>query len=132
MYILANIIDPKDKGKKVLKEEAESEAESEGVNEAKRKFAQLANDEEIARKVQEEWETEEEKKKLAEEEATKALSHYATGSREEKGKAEMLGVKNSILTPGGEKKRRFHWIGEIRKKILDNICEGKIMAVLKG
>ncbi|GJQ89005.1 hypothetical protein Tco_0000144 [Tanacetum coccineum] len=65
-------IDPKDKGKKVLEEEAELEAESEGVNEAERKFAQLANDEEIARKVQEEWETEEEKKKLAEEEATKA------------------------------------------------------------
>ncbi|GJT52817.1 hypothetical protein Tco_0978974 [Tanacetum coccineum] len=36
------------------------------------KFAQLANDEEIARKVSEEWEAEEEKKKLAEEEATKA------------------------------------------------------------
>ncbi|GKE62959.1 hypothetical protein Tco_1513326, partial [Tanacetum coccineum] len=60
-------IDPKDKGKKLLKEKAESDAESEGVNEAKRKFAQLANDEEIARKVQEEWEAEEEKKKLAEE-----------------------------------------------------------------
>ncbi|GJQ93548.1 hypothetical protein Tco_0004687 [Tanacetum coccineum] len=65
-------IDPKDKGKKVLEEEAKSEAESERVNEAERKFAQLANDEEIARKVQEEWETEEEKKKLSEEEATKA------------------------------------------------------------
>ncbi|GJU02918.1 hypothetical protein Tco_1113256 [Tanacetum coccineum] len=64
-------IDPKDKGKKVLKEEAKSDAESEGVNEAERKFAQLANDEEIARKVQEEWETEEKNKKLAEEEATK-------------------------------------------------------------
>ncbi|GJS98652.1 hypothetical protein Tco_0819822 [Tanacetum coccineum] len=64
-------IDPKDKGKKVLEEEAESNAKSEGVNEAERKFAQLANDEEIARKVQEKWETEEEKKKLDEEEATK-------------------------------------------------------------
>ncbi|GJS56029.1 putative ribonuclease H-like domain-containing protein [Tanacetum coccineum] len=64
-------IDPKDKGKKVLEEKAKSDAESEGVNEAERKFAQLANDEEIARKVQEEWEAEEEKKKLAEEEATK-------------------------------------------------------------
>ncbi|GJT33872.1 putative ribonuclease H-like domain-containing protein [Tanacetum coccineum] len=41
----------KDKGKKVLEEEAESEAESEGVNEAERKFAQLANDEEIAKKA---------------------------------------------------------------------------------
>ncbi|GKE77136.1 hypothetical protein Tco_1543256, partial [Tanacetum coccineum] len=43
-------IDPKDKGKKVLEEKAKSDAESEGVNEAERKFAQLANDEEIARK----------------------------------------------------------------------------------
>ncbi|GJU42900.1 hypothetical protein Tco_1195857 [Tanacetum coccineum] len=65
-------IDPKDKGKKVIMEEAESEAKSEGVDEAERKFAQLANDEEIARRVQEEWETKEEKKKLAKEEATKA------------------------------------------------------------
>ncbi|GKB94704.1 hypothetical protein Tco_0980841 [Tanacetum coccineum] len=65
-------INPKDKGKKVLEEEAESDAESEGVNDVERKFAQLANDEEVARKVQEEWEAEEEKKKLAEEEATKA------------------------------------------------------------
>ncbi|GJT65474.1 putative ribonuclease H-like domain-containing protein, partial [Tanacetum coccineum] len=65
-------IDPKDKGKKVFEEEAESDAESEGVNEAERKFAQLANDEEVARKVQEGWEAEEEKKILAEEEAIKA------------------------------------------------------------
>ncbi|GKE18523.1 hypothetical protein Tco_1426100, partial [Tanacetum coccineum] len=42
-------IDPKDKGKKVLEEKAKSE----GVNEVERKFAQLANDEEVARKVQE-------------------------------------------------------------------------------
>ncbi|GKE61593.1 hypothetical protein Tco_1511960, partial [Tanacetum coccineum] len=46
-------IDPKDKGKKVLEEEAESNAESEGVDEAERKFDQLAKDEEIGRKVQE-------------------------------------------------------------------------------
>ncbi|GKB29488.1 hypothetical protein Tco_0868889 [Tanacetum coccineum] len=45
---------------------------SKGVNEAERKFGQLANDEEIARMVQEEWESEEEKKRLAEEKATKA------------------------------------------------------------
>ncbi|GJU47170.1 hypothetical protein Tco_1204436 [Tanacetum coccineum] len=44
------LIDPKDKGKKVLEEKAESNAESEGINE----------------------EAKEEKKKLAEEEATKA------------------------------------------------------------
>ncbi|GKA45922.1 hypothetical protein Tco_0738718 [Tanacetum coccineum] len=45
-------IDPKDKGKKKIKEEDESESESD------------------ARKVQEEWEGEEERKRLAEEEAT--------------------------------------------------------------
>ncbi|GJU04898.1 hypothetical protein Tco_1121328 [Tanacetum coccineum] len=44
-------IDPKDKGKKVLEEEAESDAESEGVDEAERNFDQLAKDEEIARKA---------------------------------------------------------------------------------
>ncbi|GKB22561.1 putative ribonuclease H-like domain-containing protein [Tanacetum coccineum] len=66
-------IDPNDKGKKVFEqEEAESDAKSEGVNEAERKFDQLANDEDIAKKVQEEWEAEEEKKRLAKKEATKA------------------------------------------------------------
>ncbi|GJX63310.1 hypothetical protein Tco_0296210 [Tanacetum coccineum] len=65
-------INPKDKDKKVLKEEAESDAESKGVDEVERKFDQLTKDEEVARKVQEDWEAEEEMKKLAEEEATKA------------------------------------------------------------
>ncbi|GJX59706.1 ribonuclease H-like domain-containing protein [Tanacetum coccineum] len=64
-------INPKDKGKKVLEEEAESDVESEGVDEAERKFDQLAKDEQIAIKVQEDWEAEEEMKKLAEKEATK-------------------------------------------------------------
>ncbi|GJU90763.1 ribonuclease H-like domain-containing protein [Tanacetum coccineum] len=65
-------VDPKDKGKKVLEEEGKSDAESEGVDEAERKFDKLAKDEEIARKVQEDWEAKEEMKKLAEKEATKA------------------------------------------------------------
>ncbi|GKB98364.1 hypothetical protein Tco_0984501 [Tanacetum coccineum] len=64
-------IDPKDKGKKRTEEEDESDTESEEIIEAKKKFKQLANDEEVAKKVQEEWEAEEEKKRLAEEEATK-------------------------------------------------------------
>ncbi|GKD22011.1 hypothetical protein Tco_1223714, partial [Tanacetum coccineum] len=65
-------IDLKDKGKKRIKEEDESDTESEGITEAEKKFKQLANDEEVAKKVQEEWEAKEEKKRLAEEEATKA------------------------------------------------------------
>ncbi|GJZ71921.1 hypothetical protein Tco_0635772, partial [Tanacetum coccineum] len=69
-------IDPKDKGKKKIKEEDESDTESEGIPEAEKKFKQLARDEEMARKVQEDWEAEEEVKKLAEEEAIKiALSN---------------------------------------------------------
>ncbi|GKD51632.1 hypothetical protein Tco_1280608 [Tanacetum coccineum] len=69
-------IDPKDKGKKKIEEEDESDTESEGIPEAEKKFKQLARDEEMARKVQEDWEAEEEVKKLAEEEAIKtALSN---------------------------------------------------------
>ncbi|GJY61206.1 hypothetical protein Tco_0461863 [Tanacetum coccineum] len=68
-------IDPKDKGKKKIEEEDESDTESEDILEAEKKFKQLARDEEMARKLQEDWETEEERKRLAEEEATKtALS----------------------------------------------------------
>ncbi|GKC78702.1 hypothetical protein Tco_1129476 [Tanacetum coccineum] len=63
-------IDPKDKGKKKIEEEDESESESDDIPEAEKKFKQLASDEEMARKVQKEWEGEEERKRLAEEEAT--------------------------------------------------------------
>ncbi|GJX66562.1 hypothetical protein Tco_0300905 [Tanacetum coccineum] len=66
-------IDPKDKGKKRIEEEDKSDTESEGITEAEKKFKQLANDEEVARKVQEEWEAEEEKRRMDEEEANKAV-----------------------------------------------------------
>ncbi|GKD01743.1 hypothetical protein Tco_1172017, partial [Tanacetum coccineum] len=58
-------------GKGMIEEEDESDTESEDINEAEKKFKMLANDEEMVRKVQEEWEAEEEKKRLAEEKATK-------------------------------------------------------------
>ncbi|GJR66024.1 putative ribonuclease H-like domain-containing protein [Tanacetum coccineum] len=63
-------IDPKDKGKKKIEEEDESESESDGIPEAEKKFKQLASDEEMARKMQEEWESEEVRNKIAEEKAT--------------------------------------------------------------
>ncbi|GKE57419.1 hypothetical protein Tco_1496604, partial [Tanacetum coccineum] len=44
-------IDPKDKGKKKIEEEDKSNTESEGIPEAKKKFKQLARDEEMARKA---------------------------------------------------------------------------------
>ncbi|GJV05333.1 hypothetical protein Tco_1338902 [Tanacetum coccineum] len=62
--------DPRDKGKKKIEEEDESESESDGIPEAKKKFKQLETDEEMARKIQEEWEGEEERNRLAEEKAT--------------------------------------------------------------
>ncbi|GJT71156.1 putative ribonuclease H-like domain-containing protein, partial [Tanacetum coccineum] len=62
-------IDPKDKGKKKIKKEDESESESDGISQAEKKFKQLESDEELARKVQEEWEAEEERNKIAEENA---------------------------------------------------------------
>ncbi|GKE24463.1 hypothetical protein Tco_1435975, partial [Tanacetum coccineum] len=64
-------IDPKDKGKKKI-EEDESDTESEDINETEKKFKMLAHDEEISRKVQEDWGAEEEVKELAKEEATNA------------------------------------------------------------
>ncbi|GJR93413.1 ribonuclease H-like domain-containing protein [Tanacetum coccineum] len=63
-------IDPKDKEKKKIEEEDESESESDGIPEAEKKFKQLTSDEEMARKIQEDWEGEEERNKLAKEKAT--------------------------------------------------------------
>ncbi|GJT01831.1 putative ribonuclease H-like domain-containing protein [Tanacetum coccineum] len=57
-------IDPKAKGKGMIKEEDESATESEDITEAEKKFKMLANDEEMARKIQEEWEAEKEKERL--------------------------------------------------------------------
>ncbi|GJR24993.1 hypothetical protein Tco_0973520 [Tanacetum coccineum] len=58
------------KGKKKIEEEDESESESDGIPEAEKKFKQLESDEEMARKIQEEWEGEEERNRIAEEKAT--------------------------------------------------------------
>ncbi|GJZ67864.1 hypothetical protein Tco_0631104 [Tanacetum coccineum] len=63
-------IDPKDKGKKKIEEEDESESESDDIPQAEKKFKQLESDEEMARKIQEEWEGEEERNRIAEEKAT--------------------------------------------------------------
>ncbi|GKB27666.1 hypothetical protein Tco_0867067 [Tanacetum coccineum] len=63
-------IDPKDKGKKKIEEEDESESEDDDIPQAVKKFKQLESDEELARKVQEEWEAKEERNKIAEEKAT--------------------------------------------------------------
>ncbi|GJU38498.1 hypothetical protein Tco_1191455 [Tanacetum coccineum] len=65
-------INPKDKGKKVLVEEDESEEESEGEDAAIKKVEQLTMDEEIARKAQANWDAEDERIRKAEEEAAKA------------------------------------------------------------
>ncbi|GJU68719.1 putative ribonuclease H-like domain-containing protein [Tanacetum coccineum] len=63
-------IDPKDKGKKKIEEEDESESESDSISEAEKKFKQLESDEEMSRKIQEEWEGKEERNRIAEEKDT--------------------------------------------------------------
>ncbi|GJU23385.1 hypothetical protein Tco_1156727 [Tanacetum coccineum] len=59
-------IDPKDKGKKKIEEEDEFESEDDDIPQVVKKFKQLESDEEMARKIQEEWEAEEERNKIAE------------------------------------------------------------------
>ncbi|GJW43452.1 putative ribonuclease H-like domain-containing protein [Tanacetum coccineum] len=63
-------IDPKDKGKKKIEEEDETDSESDDIPQAEKKFKQLESDEEMARKIQEEWEGEEERNRIAKEKAT--------------------------------------------------------------
>ncbi|GKC03354.1 hypothetical protein Tco_0994964 [Tanacetum coccineum] len=63
-------IDPKDKGKKKIEEVDEFESESDDIPQAEKKFKQLESDEELARKIQEEWEAEEERNRIAKENAT--------------------------------------------------------------
>ncbi|GKB50637.1 putative ribonuclease H-like domain-containing protein, partial [Tanacetum coccineum] len=65
-------IDPKDKRKKRIEEDDESGTESDEITTAEKKFKQLTADEELARKIQEDWEEEEENKRLANEEAKNA------------------------------------------------------------
>ncbi|GJU80355.1 hypothetical protein Tco_1282720 [Tanacetum coccineum] len=83
-------IDPKAKGKGMIEEDDESDTESEDINEAEKKFKMLANDEEMARKVQEEWEAkrrgnekvqEEEREKFTIEERAKLLHDTITARR---------------------------------------------------
>ncbi|GKA47268.1 putative reverse transcriptase domain-containing protein, partial [Tanacetum coccineum] len=61
--------DLKQRIQKKIEEEDESESEDDDIPQAVKKFKQLESDEELARKVQEDWEAEEEKNRLAEEEA---------------------------------------------------------------
>ncbi|GJU83556.1 hypothetical protein Tco_1285921 [Tanacetum coccineum] len=55
----------------MIDEEGEYDTESEDIIEAEKKFKMLAKVEEVARNIQEEWETEEEKKIFVKEEVTK-------------------------------------------------------------
>ncbi|GKA78632.1 hypothetical protein Tco_0785169 [Tanacetum coccineum] len=90
-------IDLKDKGKKMIDEEGESDTESDDITEAEKKFKMLAKDEEVARKVQEEWEAEEEKKRLAEEEATKEEREKFTIEQRAKFLHDTIAVQRKFL-----------------------------------
>nr|GEV80311.1 hypothetical protein [Tanacetum cinerariifolium] len=60
------------------------------------------------------------------------IEAYESSTPMRKMKSRDAGVKNSILTLGGDKKRRHHRISGMRKKNSDNICEENIMAIRKG
>ncbi|GKB01532.1 hypothetical protein Tco_0829576 [Tanacetum coccineum] len=109
-------IDPKDKGKKKIEEEDESDTESEGIPEAEKKFKQLARDEEMARKVQEDWEAKE-VKKLDEEEAIKAALSNEYDFIQARMEADRLLALSCII----EKMRAVHY-GERAKVPSDTIA----------
>ncbi|GJX63159.1 hypothetical protein Tco_0296059 [Tanacetum coccineum] len=67
--LLINMSKAKAASKEKEKEE-ESESEDDDIPQAVKKFKQLESDEELARKIQEDWEEEEERNKIAEEKAT--------------------------------------------------------------
>ncbi|GKF30363.1 hypothetical protein Tco_0100161 [Tanacetum coccineum] len=68
--VLFNMSQAKAVSREKEKEEDESESESDGIPEVKKKFKQLESDEEMARKMQEEWEGKEERNRIAEEKDT--------------------------------------------------------------
>ncbi|GJZ73380.1 hypothetical protein Tco_0637526, partial [Tanacetum coccineum] len=116
-------IDPKGKGKKVLEEDAESE----GVDEAERTFDQLAKDEEIARKMQEDWEAEEEMKKLAKEEATKAALIQDFDDIQAKIEADRL-----LAARLQEEEREMFTIEERAKFLYDTIAAQQRAATIRS
>ncbi|GJW38534.1 hypothetical protein Tco_0064379 [Tanacetum coccineum] len=68
--VLLNMSQAKAVSREKEKEDDESESESDGIPEAEKKFKQLESDEEMARKIQEEWEGKEERNIIAKEKAT--------------------------------------------------------------
>ncbi|GKB23333.1 hypothetical protein Tco_0862734, partial [Tanacetum coccineum] len=105
-------IDPNDKGKKRIEEDEESDTESEEITEAKKKFDQIAHDKEVARKIQKEWEAEEERKRLIKEEATKTVLSNEYDFIQERIKA------NRLLAERVQEAKREQFTVEERAKFL--------------
>ncbi|GKD93391.1 hypothetical protein Tco_1373228, partial [Tanacetum coccineum] len=74
-------IDPKDKGTKKIEEEDESDTESEDIPEAKKKFKQLARDEEMAKKIEADRLQDEEREQFTIEERAKFLHDTIASQR---------------------------------------------------
>ncbi|GJU30849.1 hypothetical protein Tco_1174438 [Tanacetum coccineum] len=114
-------IDPKDKGKKMIEKEDESDTDSEDITEAEKKFKHLARDEEVARKEQEDWEAEEEVKKLAKEEATKAALFNEYDFIQER-----LNADNILAEKLQEEEREMYTIDQRAKFLHDTIAAQRI------
>ncbi|GJS11538.1 hypothetical protein Tco_0368334 [Tanacetum coccineum] len=110
-----------DKGKKKIKEEDESETESEGIPEAEKKFKQLASDEEMARKLIEadrllaERLQEEEREQFTVEERAKILS--IDTSVAQRVFAQQRGSDEDFIEIGSAKDERM--IKEMNEKGID-------------
>ncbi|GJY96845.1 hypothetical protein Tco_0513755 [Tanacetum coccineum] len=94
-------IDPKDKGKKKIEEKDESESESDGIPEAEKKFKQLESDEEMARKIHEEWEGEEERNSEVIKESKEEVQEES--KEKESKRKRKLGTRKKMKS----RKRRF-------------------------
>ncbi|GKA33863.1 hypothetical protein Tco_0720292 [Tanacetum coccineum] len=86
-------IDPKDKGKKKIKED-ESNTESEDINETKKKFKMLAPDERLQEEMQEDWLQEEEREQFTMEERAKFLHDTIAAQRRFLAEQRAIAIRN--------------------------------------
>ncbi|GJZ71461.1 hypothetical protein Tco_0635312 [Tanacetum coccineum] len=113
-------IDPKDKGKKKIKEDDESESEDDDIPQAVMKFKQLESDEELARKVQEDMESGRSKneadKILAEKKLqSKEREQFTKGRKSKKSVDDLLKACGELQTFLSGRVRRFSKGEEIKQ-----------------
>ncbi|GJT30939.1 hypothetical protein Tco_0911214 [Tanacetum coccineum] len=104
----------------MIEEEVESDTDSEDITEAEKKFKQRARDEEVARKVQEDWEVEEVKKSddsfiaigsVEDEKVIKEMNEQVADASKKRVKKDDS-IKGEIKEEEGTRKRKLEWRSE--------------------